>query len=103
MLAGGTRYLDGPDTTILPVGITGTEALFPIGGEELHPVRIVARVGAPIASASLLARADDNRRLIMDAVGLAVAQLLPPEYRGAYADDAPDLDDARRLIRSVTQ
>ena len=28
---------------------------------------------------------------------LAVAEQLPPEYRGAYADDVGDLDDARRL------
>jgi hypothetical protein len=34
---------------------------------------------------------------MMDAVGLAIADLLPPEYRGAYADDAPDLDDARAV------
>jgi len=103
MLAGGARYLDGPDATILPVGITGTEALFPIGEEELHPVRIVARVGPPIDTAVLLKRAEDNRRLIMDAVGVAVAQLLPAEYRGAYADDAPDLDDARRLMQSAAR
>lgn len=103
MLTAVTRYLDGPDTWILPVGITGTEALFPIGEEELHPVRIVARVGQPIESAALLERAGGDRRLIMDAVGLSIAQLLPAEYRGVYADDAPDLDAARSLIRSAAQ
>src|SRR6185436_12383803 len=30
MLAGATRYLDGPEAWVLPVGITGTEELFPI-------------------------------------------------------------------------
>ena len=103
MLAGATRYLDGPEVWILPVGITGTEALFPIGGEELHPVPIVARVGRPFPSAALLQPAGGDRRLIMDAVGLTIAPLLPPEYQGAYADDAPDLDEARRLIQSVTR
>ena len=34
MLAGATRYLDGPDTYVLPVGITGTEALFPGGRRD---------------------------------------------------------------------
>jgi len=103
LLTGTARYLDGPAATILPVGITGTEALFPIGGEELHPVRIVARVGRPIESAVLLDAAQGDRRLLMDAVGFMIAQLLPPEYRGEYADDAPDLAAARDLIRSVAQ
>src|SRR5689334_7136721 len=43
LLAGATRYLDLPDLWILPVGITGTEALFPVGGETLHSVQTVAR------------------------------------------------------------
>jgi hypothetical protein len=37
----------------------------------------------------------------MDVVGLAIAELLPLEYRGAYADNAADLDDARRLLRGL--
>ena len=40
MLPGVTRYLDGPDTWILPVGIIGTEALFPVGDDTLHPVQM---------------------------------------------------------------
>jgi hypothetical protein len=39
----------------------------------------------------------------MDAIGLTIAPLLPPKYQGAYADDAPDLDEARRLIQSVAR
>jgi hypothetical protein len=35
---------------------------------------------------------------MMDAISLAIAERLPPEYRGAYADDAPDLDEARALL-----
>jgi hypothetical protein len=34
----------------------------------------------------------------MDAVGLAIAELLPPEYRGAYADRSPDLAVARGVL-----
>ena len=48
MLAGVTRYLEVPGTTVLPVGIVGTEALFPIGEDALHPVRVEVRVGHPI-------------------------------------------------------
>lgn len=98
MLTGVTRYLDGLDTLVLPVGITGTEALFPIGEDTLHPVRIVARVGRPFSSGVLRDRAGGNRRLMMDSVGLAIAAVLPPDYRGAYGDQVAGLDDARRLL-----
>jgi 1-acyl-sn-glycerol-3-phosphate acyltransferase len=97
MLPGATRYLDGPGTWVLPVGITGTEALFPVEGDTLHSVRTVARIGRPIQTSVLRTRAADHRRLMMDAVGLAIAELLPPEFRGAYGDEAADLGDARRL------
>ena len=40
MLAGATRYLDVPGTWVLPMGIAGTEALFPVGVEKLHPSEI---------------------------------------------------------------
>jgi hypothetical protein len=99
MLAGATRYLDEPGTYVLPVGITGTEALFPVGGETLHSVRTVARVGPPIKASALREHAGDDRRIIMDSIGLAIAELLPPEFQGAYGDDAADLDDARRVRR----
>lgn len=98
LLAGVTRYLDCPGVQILPVGIVGTEALFPIGEDTFRPVRIVARVGPPIDAAALRERAGGNRRLMMDAVGLAIAAQLPPAYRGAYADDVTGLDAARRLV-----
>lgn len=48
-----------------------------------------------------MTRAAGDRRLVMDAIGFAVAEILPPEYRGAYQDveNYPDLkrvlDDAR--------
>jgi 1-acyl-sn-glycerol-3-phosphate acyltransferase len=98
MLPGVTRYLDGPDTWILPVGIVGTEALFPVGDDTLHPVRCVTRLGRPIAAARLLELADGDRRLMMDSVGLAIAAVLPPAYHGAYGDNGSDLGDARRLL-----
>ena len=103
MLTGVTRYLDCPGTCVLPVGITGTEALFPIGDDTLHPVKAVTRVGRPIPASALRERTGRDRRLLMDVVGLAIAELLPPEYRGAYADDAADLDDARCLMRTLRQ
>jgi 1-acyl-sn-glycerol-3-phosphate acyltransferase len=84
MLAGVTRYLEVPDTMVLPVGIIGTEALFPIGEDELHPVRVEVRVGAPIAAQEIRERCGGDRQAMMDDVGRAIAALLPAEYRGAY-------------------
>ena len=100
MLPGASRYLAGPDTWVLPIGIIGTEALFPIGEDTLHTVRIVARAGPAMESRLLLERADGNRRLMMDVIGLAIAELLPPHYRGVYGD-ATNLDEARRLSHEI--
>ena len=84
MLPAVTRYLDVPDVRVLPVGIVGTEALFPIGDDALHPVRIDVCVGPPIDVEQLRTTASGDRRVIMDTVGRAIANLLPNEYRGAY-------------------
>ena len=84
MLAGVTRYLEVPDTTVLPVGIVGTEALFPIDDDALHPVRVEVRVGQPIPAQEIRERCNGDRQGMMDDIGRAVAALLPPEYRGAY-------------------
>jgi 1-acyl-sn-glycerol-3-phosphate acyltransferase len=102
MLPGVTRYLEGDeDPWVLPVGITGTEAMFPIGVDTLYSVRIVARIGHPIRAAELSEQAGGDRRLMMDAIGLAIAETLPPAYQGAYGADATDLDDARRVYAAV--
>jgi 1-acyl-sn-glycerol-3-phosphate acyltransferase len=85
LLSGVTRYLELPDTWVLPVGLVGSEALFPIGDETVHSVRVVGRVGVPIRAAELEAQSGGDRRVMMDTVGTAIAALLPAEYRGAYA------------------
>ncbi len=101
MLAGATRYLEDPATWVLPVGITGTEALFPVGGETLHSVQTVARLGFPFTAGALRDGAADDRRLMMDVIGVAVAQLLPAEFKGAYGEDAADLGEARGLLHDL--
>jgi 1-acyl-sn-glycerol-3-phosphate acyltransferase len=98
LLSGVTRYLDGPDVLILPVGIAGTEALYPIGEDALHPVRAVATAGRPIPAGILRERAGGDRRLIMDVVGLAIARVLPESYHGKYAAAEPGLETARKLL-----
>lgn len=85
-LAGVARYLDWQGTQVLPVGLTGTELMFPIGEDALHDVPIVARIGPAIDAADLRARNRGDRRAMMDEVGRAIADLLPEEYQGLYAD-----------------
>lgn len=85
-LPGTARYLDFPGTWVLPIGLAGTDKLFPINGGGLHPVSITMRIGRPTPAADLRARFRRDRRSMMDAVGRAVAGLLPPEYRGVYKD-----------------
>ena len=100
-LPGVTRYLENPGTRIVPVGIFGTETLFPVGEDTFRPVRIEAYVGEPIDADLLRARADDNRRVMMDCIGFAIAHLLPSQYRGVYDDDVVGLSKARDLYREL--
>ena len=80
-----TRYFDFPDVWVLPAGITGTEEMFPIGEDGLHPVRAITTIGPPIEGRELHEQAKGDRRMMMDAVGSKIARLLPLEYRGAYS------------------
>lgn len=96
LLAGTARYLDAPDTWILPVGLTGPESLFPVDAATVRPARVVMRIGVPVRARHLLAAAA-NRRIAMDAIGLAIAELLPESYRGVYADPFAFRDAARVL------
>jgi 1-acyl-sn-glycerol-3-phosphate acyltransferase len=83
-LPGTARYLDLPGTWVLPIGITGTEKLFPIDGASLHPVPITMTIGRPMPASVLHNRHPRDRRAMMDSIGRAVADLLPEEYRGVY-------------------
>jgi 1-acyl-sn-glycerol-3-phosphate acyltransferase len=85
LLPGVARYIDVPGARVLPVGLTGTERLFPIADEELRPVRLTMRIGRALAADALFERAQGDRRHVMDAIGFAIAALLPPAYRGVYA------------------
>ena len=86
LLIGVARYLEDDATYVLPIGITGTEMLFPIDDDVLHPGRIIARVGPPTTVGALRADANGDKRAVLDAIGFAIAALLPPEYRGVYGE-----------------
>lgn len=86
LLAGAARYLELPDTWVLPLGLTGTERLFPMSEDSLNPVRITLAIGPAISARQLDERARGDRQVVMDDIGRAIAALLPAEYRGAYGD-----------------
>jgi len=94
MLAGVARYLDDADAWVLPVGLTGSEALFPLGDATIHPSRATLRIGQPFRTDALLAGAGGDRRLAMDVIGVAIAELLPLSYRGVYGQG---YEDATRI------
>ena len=102
MLAGVARYLLGPSDA-RPAGRHHRH-----GGAVPH-----RRAGlAPGADRRDRWRADPgegarrkrggSRRVIMDAVGLAVGEVLPAAYRGAYGrDDDTSLDAARAALSAA--
>jgi 1-acyl-sn-glycerol-3-phosphate acyltransferase len=99
ILAGVARYLDLSGTRVVPVGLTGPESLFPVDAATVHSTRIVMAIGRPLSAASLITAARGNRRIVMDAIGLAIAELLPASYRGVYAD-AAEYPEAARVLQS---
>jgi hypothetical protein len=98
MLAGVARYLDIPEAWVLPVGLAGSEALFPVDTTAPRPARVVAQLGRPFKARMLLDRAAGDRRLVMDAIGLAIAAAVLPKYRGVYGD-ASRYPDAQRVLQ----
>lgn len=80
---------------VVPVALRGTEKLMPIndtdmGGERLYKADVVVRFGRPFRVEDLEAEcadADDARQALVDAMMRRVAALLPPEYRGVYAEE----------------
>jgi 1-acyl-sn-glycerol-3-phosphate acyltransferase len=102
MLAGAARYLDLADGWVAPVGLEGPEALFPVEDAVLHPARVTMRIGQPWRARDLVRHADEDRRTVMDAVGLAIAELVSVPYRGAYAH-AADYREAGAALRATRQ
>ncbi len=98
LLPGVARYLTVPGCWIVPAAIVGSETLFPIDEAALNPVGIEVTIGRPVRVSSLIEAARGNRRLMMDAIGVSIARLLPAPYRGVYGEERSDLDGPRRLV-----
>jgi len=100
MLPGVARYLEMPGSWVLPAGLSGSEQLFPVERSRLRPARVTLRFGRRLQAHRLFDGAEGDRRLVMDAVGLAVAEVLPLPYRGVYADPER-YPDAGRLLSAA--
>jgi 1-acyl-sn-glycerol-3-phosphate acyltransferase len=84
-LPGVARYFEDDDVMIVPIGLTGTEHMYGIGEGSIGNAAITMAIGTPITAGEVRQRAGDGRREFMDLLGAAVAEVLPPQYRGAYA------------------
>jgi 1-acyl-sn-glycerol-3-phosphate acyltransferase len=98
-LSAAARYLTGPETWVVPMGLAGTERLFPIDGNVLNPVRITLAIGRPVRAAVLHGAARGDRQLVMDCIGIAIAELLSADYRGVYGEASTANERARVLRR----
>jgi 1-acyl-sn-glycerol-3-phosphate acyltransferase len=85
-LPGVARYLDLSDVVVVPLALEGTEGLFPLDEGGLTSVPIAMRVGRPVEGDRLRSKANGDRRVMMDALGFAVANLVAQPYRGVYAE-----------------
>ncbi|WNG51177.1 1-acyl-sn-glycerol-3-phosphate acyltransferase [Archangium minus] len=86
---------------VVPVALTGTEKFMPIddrdmGREQVRRAHLTVRFGPPFRMNELEAEtigAEDPRQALTDAMMRRVAELLPPQYRGVYADSTPEAEN----------
>jgi 1-acyl-sn-glycerol-3-phosphate acyltransferase len=76
-------------STIVPVGIAGSERVWPVGAKLPRPFsRVTLRFGKPITPEELAAAAGSDRRAATEAASellmRRIAELLPPAYRGRF-------------------
>ncbi len=73
---------------ILPVALTGTEALNRLGHAFFHRTHVLLTIGKPFLPKTTGARLTKEQRnaLTRDIMG-HIAALLPPAYRGVYAGE----------------
>jgi 1-acyl-sn-glycerol-3-phosphate acyltransferase len=100
VLPAAARYFEPAGTQIVPLGLSGSEKLMPLETDTVVPTEVHLRVGRVIDAGELFARAGCKRPIVADALGFLIADLLPPEYRGEYADVAPGLEAARAAASS---
>ncbi len=84
---------------VLPVALTGTRKCLPKGARWPRRTRVTVMFGRPFL---VLQKRTDGTRVshqeASDAIMLAIAELLPPEQRGAFGD----LESLRKRLAGVT-
>jgi 1-acyl-sn-glycerol-3-phosphate acyltransferase len=74
---------------VLPVALTGTRECLPKGARWPRRVQVAIHFGKPFVVAERRATGERiSHEEASDAIMLAIAELLPPEKRGAYSDTA---------------
>lgn len=96
-----TRYVEDPFAVIVPFAIWGTEKVVPLDEDSAHLHPVYVRFGRAIDARELFERAGRKRVAIADAVGYMTTDLLPPAYRGSYADTPDELAEARALATAL--
>lgn len=85
---------------VLPVALTGTRECLPKGARWPRRARVTITFGKPFL---VLQKRADGRRVLheeaSDAIMVAIAELLPPEQRGAFSD----LDSYRTKLAGATR
>jgi 1-acyl-sn-glycerol-3-phosphate acyltransferase len=85
---------------LMPVGLSGTRECLPKGAWWPKKTKVTITFGKPFLV--LQKRADGSRvshEEASDAIMVAIAELLPPEQRGAFSD----LESHRKRLAGVTQ
>ena len=87
---GAARLALHTDATILPVGVAGTELAKSAWRKLRRPV-ITLRVGKPFKLEATRPLSKEKQQELADQMMYRIAELLPPSYRGAYADSSRPL------------
>jgi 1-acyl-sn-glycerol-3-phosphate acyltransferase len=84
---GAAYIVDKTRVPVLPVGIVGTTEDFFSRAIRLHRPTIEMRIGKPYNLPPIEGKGADRRAALQanaDQIMLAIAALVPPEYRGIY-------------------
>lgn len=85
---------------VLPVALTGTRECMPKGTHWPRRVPVTIRFGKPFAVMQMRPTGERvSHEEAADAIMLAIAELLPPELRGAYSD----IEGLKKRLAGVTK
>jgi 1-acyl-sn-glycerol-3-phosphate acyltransferase len=81
---------------VIPVAITGTERIPHIWRTPIHFQKLKVVIGEPF---TLMQSGRVDRQMLVDMtdrIMRSIAELLPPKYRGAYADNMEESGDIKQ-------